>query len=597
MIHLIVTDALHDGLLGGGAAPGLIAMRSLSRQEVRWVRSRGVRRFYLEPLSPADQDAFLAELDRFWLEATAPFGPDHRFWRNAVSSKLQEWAESAVYLALVLFSLARKRSDGDLRLVILCGSVQEEDLGLEWGRRQGWAVARRCQSPWPGFVRRCLQGIRNAVVLAWGLRVSLAQQPHARRAVAGFRLRDESVLIGSLFYGKSLQDGKYRDPFFETLHEFLADHGERAAYLCWPLNRVDAELARRIARTRDVPVFPVHGLVSRAAMIAIALRLLVSKIDVPTCRFQGVDFSALLTWNARRFRNPSNNMAAEIVFAATRALCSRHPFARLILNFEGSTIERACIQAYRHACGGEVLGYCQGVIYPLNLKLRRSPGEEGRRPDPDRYVCNGPISKELFERVGNRRPEEIRPGCSVRDIPALTETPVSGGSKQILVALDGVGTAANLLDWVLDAAPGLRDFRFVIRAHPNVPLSELIDPADGLLPDNVCASSGSLEEDLRESLCVLYRSSSVGLQGLINGVPAVHLAVDSPLPCDPISRIEVGKWVARTPEELRRALAEIEALTADARRDLRARASRLARDYFASPTDERHADFLADGSR
>ena len=105
VINLIITDRLHKAVIVGGKIPRLISMRSLAKKEVVLARKLGIRRYYMQSLKEAESAEFFKELDTFWDQVIKPFGFDHPFWRNAVSSKMQEWERSAAYLMLTLFAI------------------------------------------------------------------------------------------------------------------------------------------------------------------------------------------------------------------------------------------------------------------------------------------------------------------------------------------------------------------------------------------------------------------------------------------------------------------------------------------------------------
>jgi hypothetical protein len=115
-------------------------------------------------------------------------------------------------------------------------------------------------------------------------------------------------------------------------------------------------------------------------------------------------------------------------------------------------------------------------------------------------------------------------------------------------------------------------------------------------PDNFYQSDGNLETEIKNSLCVLYRQSSVGMQALLNGVPAIYLDVDAPLISDPIMSLKACKWRIRTPEELLKAIQEIRSLGFDQRKDLIDNARKNARNFFAFPSDENIIPFYSVGN-
>ncbi len=112
-------------------------------------------------------------------------------------------------------------------------------------------------------------------------------------------------------------------------------------------------------------------------------------------------------------------------------------------------------------------------------------------------------------------------------------------------------------------------------------------------PDNFYPSEDNLETEIKNSLCVLYRQSSVGMQALLNGVPVIYLDVDAPLISDPIMSLKACKWRIRTSEELLKAIQEIRTLGFNQKEDLINNARKNAKDYFASPNSRNIISFYA----
>jgi hypothetical protein len=162
-------------------------------------------------------------------------------------------------------------------------------------------------------------------------------------------------------------------------------------------------------------------------------------------------------------------------------------------------------------------------------------------------------------------------------------------SRVILVALDGVYNTVVVLEWLLEHAGVLKDYQVRLRPHPNVPLEEnqCLTP----WPANFTISSRPLMDDILESGCVFYRHTSIGLQALAHGKPVVHLAIDCPLPGDPLEDVNTGKWPVRSTEELKAALAAIGRLNEQERTSLKNSCSTLE-GYFSPPKEEAMEDFL-----
>ncbi|GEM_PF-6653531 len=589
MLKLFITDRLDAKLPEEFLSARVLVRRKLTASEIRNARRLGIRRFYLPNLAFEDVAQFFAEFDTFWDQVIANFGKDHIFWRNVISSKMQEWEVSVGYLAVVLFTLTRISDPLTLPLLILTDSLEEENLIKAWAKRLGWEIVQ--SSPKVRWFRRIIQEARNFFRYLYLVFIAFRKKIFSAEG-KGLLLPDKDrVLLASMFYPWSIKEGEYKDPFFGSLHEFLSKNGKQCLYLSDSIPIPKASTKSAVKECRNVILKMPLALLSWGKLIRILGRLFFRRIKLPEARFMGCDFSELFSWHARSFKFHFN-WHAEVYYEAVKTLGQRHPFKELILIFEGNVFERACLQAIQKWPQVWTCGYSQGVIYPANLKLRMTPAERWQRPEPHRIVCTGSHARNSFGRIGNRGWDRLTCGCTLRVIPSFTSDN-NLNSKTILVALDGVYNTVTVLDWLLEQEDMFKDYRIQLRGHPNVPLKEIQGQCFKEFPSNFTISDRSLEEDIQESGCVFYRHTSIGLQALVNGKPVVHLAIDCPLPGDPLEGVSLGKWFVSSPEEMKKALYEIGQLTQEESAAFKNARTALA-GYFAPASEEALKDFLAD---
>ena len=579
MIELIITNQLHQKIAGEKNLPRLISMRPLTKKEIAFARKLGIRRFYLPSLTETQSVEFLREFDNFWNQVVQPFGSDHPFWRNVASSKMQEWESSTAYFALMLFTLAQKSTKESQFIVIVCSSIEEEDLCEEWGKKIGCKVFRRPYLSFPYWSRRIIQEIMNLKSFLYMFRICLYKKWFSPRYKPKSLEINKQILIISLFYNNCFKNGEYRDHFFGNLHNIIRQNGHSVSYLCGPLDEF-REATKKVRNCSEVSILVPYSIISWCELIVLMLKVFMRRVRFTRSNFFGLDFSRLITWNARRFEY-FFNIDSEIYYKAVMNLYKKEPFDKLIQLFEGNVFERACIQAFRKNSSGLIVGYSHAVVFPLNLKIRLTDGEKNRRPEPDFLVSTGPESKRLMVKVGKRESTRIYSACSLRYIPISDITRTEGTPQlNILVALDGVGATVTVLDWLFENAETLKDYKVKLRAHPNVPINTLLNQCLYDIPDNFFLSDGDLKTDIENSFCVIYRQTSVGIQALMNGVPVIHLYVDAPLPCDPMMNLKASKWPVSTIEELLTALQEIHSLGEKDNRAFIEVAKIYAKDYF-----------------
>jgi hypothetical protein len=341
MPELIITDRLHRKVLEGKKLPGLISMRPQSKREIGLARKLGMQRFYLPNLSKAEVEKFFEEFDKFWNQVVKPFGPGHPFWRNVVSSKMQEWERSASYLALVLFTLAQRGKEDSQFILIVCSDIEEEDVCEAWAKKMGWAVYRKPAFPLPTWTRRIFQEIVNFKNFMYMSSICVYKKWFSPKYRLESYRAENRVLIASLLYQNAVNNGKYMDPFFGDLHVLFGNRGDSVTYICSPLGDF-REVVRKVKECEEVAVLIPYSILSWPKLILSNLKVFLRRFHLPRNDFLGCDFSKVINWNARRFEY-FFNLDSEIYFKAVKALIKDTNFDRLILLYEGNVFERGCI--------------------------------------------------------------------------------------------------------------------------------------------------------------------------------------------------------------------------------------------------------------
>jgi hypothetical protein len=592
MLNLVLTDRLHSKLFDEGSNLRLITMRPLQVEESRLAEKVGLKRNFLPSLSKSETEEFFREFDHFWDTVIDPYPNDHPFWRNAVSSKMQEWERSAAYLALTLFTIKKRKClEQNFTLLVICSSIEEEMLFESFGKQAGYEVWRNPFTKFPQILRFLTQRILNYKHFVYFSLSYCYKKLLTPRYPNINSSNPKQALIASLFYPTAFNKGSYKDPYFGNLHTLLKSEGFTSTYLCNPLEKYKLA-ARRVKDHKDPIVILPLALISWLGLIRLLLQVMFRRFDIPKLMFLGLDFSKIIKWNCRRFDVPFG-LDAEIFFAATQKVAKLKTFKRLIQLYEGNVFERGCIQGFRRHNSGPVVGYSHAVVFPINLKMRLSAKEKIQKPEPDMFICTGAENKKFMELCGNRNASIIHAGCSLRSIPKENgEMPVKNSAQPILIALDGVWSTVSILDWFFEHAKIFKKHKFVIRAHPNVPLQALLNQTLRNLPDNFELSKGDLETNILSCRCVIYRQTSVGIQALISGIPVIHLRVDAPLPCDPIPSLSTLKWTVSTPVELLDALQEIWQLSREEKNIASLAAQQYASDYFSSPNKKKIQAFI-----
>jgi len=403
----------------------------------------------------------------------------------------------------------------------------------------------------------------------------------------------DCVLIASLSYSWSFKKDEYLDPFFGDLHRLLKQNNNHFLYLSELLDSPDSAVTKTVSDCGEKMVFFPVRVLTVMELIKTLCQTYFTNLGFSEHHFMGCDFARLLRWNARRFMYRFN-IHARIYFDAVSKLCKKYNFSRLLYIHEGNVFERACIQAFQKYSQGRIDGYCHSAaIYELNMRSRLTACERRNRPEPDRYICPGPYSKELLSTIGGRPLSKIHLACTLKEIPSFHLDHPMAQSKTILVCLEGLLTSTYLLDWLIEHKDCFEGYEVLLREHPNMPVERLLKGCIHELPASFqIAKDLSFRECIQKSFCVVYRLTSTGMQALLSGVPVIYLEIDTPLRGDPMEDLKIGRWTVRDPDGLKAALEEIRRLDPAYKAKAQEQAKNFAEEFFSSPTDEKLKEFI-----
>ena len=226
----------------------------------------------------------------------------------------------------------------------------------------------------------------------------------------------------------------------------------------------------------------------------------------------------------------------------------------VIHTFEGHGWERM-VAAAAHAQPWpiKVFGYSHSVLYPgpraFDFKL-------GHGRDPDHVFFPGTVTAKLFGKESEYDAAEV----SVLGSPKLNRRAIRPGSADArnrdccLIATQGEMDDAELMVSAMQVvAKALPETGFILRLHPLLASGAKRHAIQALrnLPPNIRISGQSLEHDLNRSRWLVYRGSSVVLNGLDQGLRPIYLNTDGSQPFNDPLPPEIGfRLVASSAEQV-----------------------------------------------
>lgn len=373
-------------------------------------------------------------------------------------------------------------------------------------------------------------------------------------------------------------DGAYRDPFFGELPGRLAEKGECPVFFA-QITRSFRECLGRVADPTAGPVLPMDAFPDWADLWECFSAALYRRfVDFPVrgaLACGGLDAAALLREELRENARESRFFSDLCYHACARALLRRVRARSFYYPFENLARERMMLWALRGSSPRtRAVGYQHAALTRNHLNFLLGDGEARVLPLPDKIVTLGDVTREFMIGRGRFPASLVETGCALRQarLPARVEERAGVlRPPRLLVALaTSERECADVLLFLDRAYSGREGVpEIVLRPHPLFPLSEglrLSGPVrfpyrDGSGQDPAQAFSAA---DI-----VLYASSTMGLEAVRRGLPAVFLDLGNWLSLDPLFELRDYKWSVETPAALVETVEGIRSLPPERARALR----------------------------
>jgi hypothetical protein len=285
-----------------------------------------------------------------------------------------------------------------------------------------------------------------------------------------------------------------------------------------------------------------------------------------------------------------------LAYRAVRRLVERSDIRMLVYPYENKSLEKALLLGARASRPAlPIVGYQHTSITRRHLTLRFEPGEAAVTPLPDRIVTAGQVTRSYLERHGNYPAGIFVTGCALRQAwdASLPRAPRPGKPPRLLLALSS--SRAELVEAVafVRSAAERHALEVGVRPHPNFPLTLLPAELRAWVTERATDFSGTpLAQNLEWCDAVAYVSSTVALEALMRGRPAVNLRLSDAIDPDPLLEPAPLTWKVDSPDGLIRALAELRDLDAEAFAQRQHASIEKMKEYFRPISNEALAHFL-----
>lgn len=283
--------------------------------------------------------------------------------------------------------------------------------------------------------------------------------------------------------------------------------------------------------------------------------------------------------------------------SALRRFIEKHKPEKMVHICENNPWEKVCERAVAGLPRRpEICGYLHCVVVPSHTKYILTPRDRAVRPWPDRLICTGERAREIMIGYGHARDNTVA-ACAWR-FEHLRNTPPRRGMRrrgQLLVVLDGLPTAVQLIWFMHRALAGQTAVKARLRAHPQYSLDRLLREASWSLDGHPTLSASrhaSIFDDFSEADLVVYRGSVVALEAGYLGIPLIQVRTPNILTDDPLFELSELKRMVTRPEDFLPVVEEMVSISEEQLDRSLTAFRRYVDDYLTQPSEATLAHFL-----
>jgi hypothetical protein len=262
-------------------------------------------------------------------------------------------------------------------------------------------------------------------------------------------------------------------------------------------------------------------------------------INPDIVRYAMVDCFSPSTLSGLRIQEQLERLIEKFVPRGVLYTYEGHAWERLVAQSTKSCNKSVCAIAYQHN---------------LHLKLQNAVFNPCGFPfDPDAVLTSGSAAKYRFEQ------SLLKPHAGVFLYGSNRAPNVSRSHNLIppeatfLVIPEGILSECRLLfSFTKECAIRFKKAKFIWRLHPSIKFPSLFKqfPSLSSVPSNVILSHRSLEDDIRSSSHVVYRSSTAVIRAVAGGLRPLYLRQPKELSVDVLFDMGISKVELNSPDQL-----------------------------------------------
>ena len=405
-------------------------------------------------------------------------------------------------------------------------------------------------------------------------------------------------LIKTFAYDHCFQNRYFNDLFFGKLPDYLESNKFNRLTIYSPI-RCNFKSIYKSKKIENV--FPYLVFVSFLDFFKVFWEIIVSYFKIAkheTVHFQKRDISNSFNKQLLSDLFDFNTYYTLLIYRSFKRICLNFQVENFIYPFENYPWEKMCILALREESPNVFIRGYQHTVVPLAcLNMFPSVGEVQFTPFPDTVLTVGSEVVKILSNYGHYHPIPVRSSCAIRFeyLQKLEPKLESSVQKKILLALEGVYEASEVVLYLLEESKKIQDWDIVIRTHPAMPLHSMNKLQDLSLknyPNVKLSNNLQLIDDLLDAGVVMYWGSSVSLEAAKMGLPLINYEQKSLLIYDPLFLFEELKWTVDERSDLRQTLNKILSLGPSELKSKKEQASVYIDNYFHKVTNDTMLHFV-----
>lgn len=412
--------------------------------------------------------------------------------------------------------------------------------------------------------------------------------------------KDEYVVLGTLLdQERFIGDTGYRDIFFGELPEFMSRNGTPVIVYGGVLKDVWKTLKLMKKDQQDVLVLPWHYYSTLPGILNAAVRWLVRYFSPVNLKgspsIDGVELDHLVKAAIRNDLRSGHFFESMWVYHSAQALANSVNVVSCVIPYENRSWEKMLLAGV--ASNGQAVrtvGYHHAAVSPAHTNLLLGADEAKVIALPDNIIMMGEVTKSILDDSGNYPAGILKSGCALRQGRESGQTyqrHQDGKISNVLVALaNSFDEYVSVLSFLEKAFKGATGYHVRIRPHPEFTFERALRRLPGLDLDFQLIG-GPLEDNIAWANVVVYVSSTVGLNAISRGVPAVAIDLGEFVDYDPAPGDCPLKWSVSRPEQLLKAFQEIQETGDEDYRRLQTHAVEFTNRYFNPVTDKSLMEF------